>query len=177
MSAVGRARIGFEMPIYEFYCSDCNTLFNFFSSRIDTSSTPACPRCKRPELERRPARFATLKHRGEDDDDPFSSMEDADLDRLMGSMMSDMEEMGDGEDPRQLAQIFRKFGDAAGMEPGPRMEELLARLEAGEDPDALEGELDDDGEDESLDEFFRFKKRVISARTRRPRVDDTLYFL
>ena len=25
------------MPIYEFYCPDCNTLFNFFSRTINTS--------------------------------------------------------------------------------------------------------------------------------------------
>jgi len=165
------------MPIYEFYCSGCNTLLNFFSSRVDTTSTPACPNCEQAGLERRPARFATLKHRGEEENDPFSSMEDADLDRLMGSMMSEMEGMDEGEDPRQLAAIFRKFGDAAGMEPGPRMEDLLAKLEAGEDPDELEGELDDDGDDDSLEEFFRFKKRLAARSKPRPRVDDTLYFL
>lgn len=165
------------MPIYEFYCSDCNTLFNFFSSRIDTTSRPPCPRCERAELEKRPARFATLKHQGDEEDDPFSSMEDSDLDRLMGSMMSEMDGMGDDEDPRQLANIFRKFGEAAGMEPGPRMEELLGRLEAGEDPDELESELDDDGGDDSLEEFFRFKKRVAAANRPKPRIDDTLYFL
>lgn len=164
------------MPIYEFYCSDCNTLFNFFSSRIDTTTVPTCPRCEREGLERRPARFATLKHGEEEEGDPFGSMDDADLDKLMGSMMSDMEGIGDTEDPRQLAHIFRRFGEAAGMEPGPRMEEFLARLEAGEDPDELEGDLDE-GEDDSLDEFFRFKKRMGRASGAKPRVDDTLYFL
>ncbi len=164
------------MPIYEFYCSDCNTLLNFFSARIDTSASPACPRCGKTSLERRPARFATLKHGEQEEDDPFSAMDDADLDKLMGSMMSDMESLGDSEDPRQLAHIFRRFGEAAGMEPGTRMEEFLARLEAGEDPDELEGELDD-GEDDSLDEFFRFKKRIAGAAAKKPRVDDTLYFL
>lgn len=104
-------------------------------------------------------------------------MDDADLDRLMGSMMSDMEGLGEGEDPRQLAQIFRRFGEAAGMEPGPRMEEFLSRLEAGEDPDALEGELDHESSEESLEEFFRFKRQLAGRLTGRPKVDDTLYFL
>jgi putative FmdB family regulatory protein len=164
------------MPIYEFYCSDCNTLFNFFSARIDTEVSPACPRGDKAPLERRPARFATLTHSEQEEGDPFSSMDDGDLDKLMGSMMSDMEHLGDTEDPRQLAQIFRRFGEAAGMEPGTRMEEMLARLEAGEDPDELEGEFDE-GDDDSLDEFFKFKKRVAGAAARKPRVDDTLYFL
>jgi putative FmdB family regulatory protein len=164
------------MPIYEFYCSRCNTLFNFFSSGIDTDSTPACPRCERPDLERRPARFATLRHQEDEADDPFAAMDDSELDRVMGSVMRDMESLGDSDDPRALAKIFRKFGDAAGMEPGPRMEEMLARLEAGADPDSLESEFED-GDDESLDEFFRFKKRLAGAAKARPRVDETLYFL
>jgi putative FmdB family regulatory protein len=33
------------MPIYEFYCPDCHTVFSFFSSRIDTAVRPACPQC------------------------------------------------------------------------------------------------------------------------------------
>ncbi|XCN71926.1 MAG: FmdB family zinc ribbon protein [Candidatus Electrothrix aestuarii] len=33
------------MPIYEFYCQDCNTIFNFFSSRINTEKRPDCPKC------------------------------------------------------------------------------------------------------------------------------------
>ncbi|HEX2163558.1 MAG TPA: zinc ribbon domain-containing protein, partial [Thermoanaerobaculia bacterium] len=48
------------MPIYELYCADCDTLFNFFSSRVDTTTHPTCPRCGRRTLERRPARFAAL---------------------------------------------------------------------------------------------------------------------
>ena len=40
------------MPIYEFYCPDCNTLFNFFSSRINTEKKPDCPKCGRKELDR-----------------------------------------------------------------------------------------------------------------------------
>jgi len=45
------------MPIYEFYCVDCHTVFNFFSRRIDTEKRPSCPRCGRPGLERRLQQF------------------------------------------------------------------------------------------------------------------------
>ena len=57
------------------------------------------------------------------------------------------------------------------------MEEMMARMEAGEHLDQLEEELEGDFEgDESLEEFCRFRK--TSRRVaRRPRVDDTLYFL
>ena len=175
------------MPIYEFYCSACHTLFNFFSSRIDTASRPACPRCARPELERRPARFATLKRTGSsdtdagegDEDNPLPGLDEERLERAMESMAGEMESVGDEEDPRQMARFFRRFGDAAGMRLGPRMEEMLRRLEKGEDMEALEGEMGDgeEGAEGELDEWFQLKETAKRLRQRRPRVDETLYFL
>ncbi|MDH3798752.1 MAG: zinc ribbon domain-containing protein, partial [Desulfobacterales bacterium] len=40
------------MPIYEFYCEDCNTIFNFFSKSVNTTKTPKCPNCKKKRLSR-----------------------------------------------------------------------------------------------------------------------------
>ncbi|MGD2029649.1 MAG: zinc ribbon domain-containing protein, partial [Desulfobacterales bacterium] len=40
------------MPIYEFYCRDCNTIFNFFSKTINTTKKPKCPKCKTKTLTR-----------------------------------------------------------------------------------------------------------------------------
>lgn len=172
------------MPIYEFYCSDCNTLFNFFSSKIDTEAKPPCPRCPRRELERRPARFATLKHRGEDEPDPLDALGDDRMEQLMGSLFDEMGDLDEDdadleEDPRRLAGVMRKFEQSAGLEFGPQMEEFLSRLEAGEDPDRLEEEMDESMDDESMDQFFRLKQSAAAWRrwARRPRVDDTLYFL
>ena len=164
------------MPIYEFYCTDCHTLFNFFSSVIDTKARPACPRCKRPDLERRPARFATLKHKGNDEPDPFGDLDEERMAGVMESMMGELGGLEENEDPRQLARLFRKFGDASGLDFGPRMEEMMSRLEAGEDPDKLEEEMGDDFDDDSLDEFFKLRQRGWRL-SRNPAVDDTLYFL
>jgi putative FmdB family regulatory protein len=46
------------MPIYEFYCPDCNTLFNFFSRTINTAKQPTCPKCRTRTLERQMSAFA-----------------------------------------------------------------------------------------------------------------------
>ena len=165
------------MPIYEFYCSHCHTLFNFFASTIDTQSTPACPRCKRPGLERRPARFAMLKHGGEEEPDPFAGLDDERLCCFLVFFLVVLAQIGDDEDPRKLAGLFRRFSESAGLEPGPRMEDMMARLEAGEDLDQLENELEGELEgDDALEEFFRFRKKSRQV-ARRPRVDDNLYFL
>jgi putative FmdB family regulatory protein len=166
------------MPIYEFYCPPCHTVFSFYSSTIDTVARPACPKCKRAGLERKPSSFATLRHTGESEgDDPLDRLGDDKLEQVMESMAGDLAGLEEGaEDPRALAHLFRKVGEAAGLEPGPRLQEMLARLEAGEDPDSLEDELGDDAEDDSLDDLFRTRK-ALAARRRKPAVDDTLYFL
>ena len=163
------------MPIYEFYCADCHTLFNFFSPTIDTTTRPQCPRCKRPDLERRPARFATLKHQGDEEPDPLGDLNEERLASVMDSMMGELGAIDENEDPRQLAGLFRRFGEASGLELGPRMEEMMSRLEAGEDPDHLEEEMGDDLDDDSLEEFFRLRKQGWKPR-RQPALDDTLYF-
>jgi len=165
------------MPIYEYYCSDCHTLFNFFSATINTTARPDCPRCGHAELERRPARFATLKHRGDEEPDPFGDLDEDRLAGVMESMMGEMGDLEDNEDPRQLATLFRRFGEASGLEFGPRMEEMMSRLEAGEDPDKLEEEMGDEFDDDStMEEFFRLRQRGWRSG-RSPRVDETLYFL
>jgi len=34
------------MPVYEFFCEPCNTVFNFYSRTVRSSEDrPACPRC------------------------------------------------------------------------------------------------------------------------------------
>ena len=109
------------MPIYEFYCSDCNTLYNFFSAKVDTTTRPGCPRCSRASLERRPARFATLKQLGGDGepDDPLGELDEERLEGVMASMMEEMGDLDETEDPRKMAGLFRRFGEASGLEFGP----------------------------------------------------------
>lgn len=173
------------MPIYEFYCPDCNTLFSFFSKKVATDAHPACPRCNRPDLDRRPSRFAIGRASGDaevgEEDDLFAGIDEDRLEQAMMSMAGEIESLGEAEeDPRTMAQFLRRFGEATGMKAGPRMEEMLSRLEAGEDPDSLEQEMGGDLENEGdLSDWFQLRKKAgeLRERLKRPRVDDTLYFL
>lgn len=114
-------------------------------------------------------------------DDPFAGLDEERLEQVMASMAGEIDTMGEGdEDPRSMARLLRRFGEAAGVEAGTRMEEMLLRLESGEDPETLDkemGEPDDDGGD--LSEWFQLKKKAGALRDRlkRPRVDETLHFL
>ncbi len=169
------------MPIYEFYCSACHALFNFFSSRIDTEKRPDCPRCGAPEIERKPASFATLSRtagaQGEGPDD--GAPDEALLDLAMGELAGELEAAGDSDDPRQMARMMRRVGEVSGLEMGAEMESLISRLEAGESPDKIEEEVESLGEDgdPSLDDLFQWRKKTAARRARRPETDDEIYFL
>ena len=166
------------MPIYEFYCASCHTIFNFFTPTSNLERQPTCPKCQRPDLERKPSRFATLRHRAGDDEaaDPLAHLDDA---RLAGAVDSLLQEMGgvDEDDPRAMVKMMRRFGELTGLEMGERMEEMVQRMEAGEDPESLESEMEASlgDDDEGLDDLFRLKKALRASR--RPKVDEELYFL
>jgi putative FmdB family regulatory protein len=171
------------MPIYEFYCRDCHTIFSFFSPTSHVARVPGCPQCQRAKLEKRPSTFATLRSRpgGDEEaegDDPFGGLDEDRVEKAMESLAAEMESLGDTEDPKALGSLFRRFGDLTGLEPGPRMEEALRRLETGEDMESVESDLDLEDDSDDLSELFQLKSRLLRrARARPPRVDDTLHFL
>lgn len=163
------------MPIYEFYCRNCHTVFNFFSARINTEAQPACPRCGLPELPRKPSTFAVLKHGEPNDADVFAQFDESRLEDAMASLLTEAEGT-DEEDPRAMAHMMRRFSDLAGLKMGDRMEEMVARLEAGQDPEQLEAEMDSLEAEGDMEDFFKLKA-ALDQRRRRPRVDEELYFL
>ena len=161
------------MPIYEFFCQDCNTIFNFFSKRINTSKVPDCPKCSR-ELSKILSSFVTIgraKEPGDEDLPP--GFDEAKLEKALGELAQDAEKMNE-EDPKAMARLMRKFSEKTGMELNENMEKALSRLEAGEDPDQIEKEMGDvlEGE-EGLP--FEFKQARKGVRPKPPKHDDTLY--
>ncbi len=165
------------MPIYEFYCADCHTIFNFFSRRINTETIPACPKCGRPELERQMSVFAVSKGRKEEDDNPLGDIDESKMERAMAALAGEMKDI-DEEDPKQAARLMRKLYDTTGLNLGRGMEEALRRMAAGEDPDKIEEQLGDVLEQE--DPFSVKSKQGLNELRRKylpPNVDKTLYDL
>jgi putative FmdB family regulatory protein len=162
------------MPIYEFYCKKCHTIFSFFSSTVNTDKRPLCPRCGKVRLERQMSVFSRVKNRGEGDEPPMPDMDESKMEQAMSLLAREAESM-DENDPRQAANLMRKLSDMTGLNLGPGMEEALRRMEAGEDPDQIEAEMGDllEGEDP-----FSFGEKPSGLRkTRPPRKDETLYEL
>ena len=167
------------MPIYEFYCADCHTVFNFFARKPDTTKRPECPRCGRPNLERKLSRFAISKGRAEPEqaDDMPPDFDEAKMERLMAEMAREAEGVNE-DDPRQMARMMRKMYDATGMNLGEGMEEAIRRMEAGEDPDKIEEEMGDllETEEPMFGENGGTLRRM-SNKLKPPEVDETLYDL
>ena len=47
----------------------------------------------------------------------------------------------DENDPKSMARMMKKMGTEMGEDLGPEFDEVVDRLEAGEDPDTIEGSL------------------------------------
>ncbi len=164
------------MPIYEFYCEDCNTIFNFFSKSVNTTKMPKCPNCKTKSLSRQMSAFAftgKAKEDSETDDLPFDENK---MEKAMQMLAGEADKINE-DDPRQAANLMRKLSVMTGLELGVGMNEALKRMEAGEDPDAIEAEMG--GLLEEEEPFLLSEKKGTAKKGKRPAPtkDETLYDL
>ncbi|UCF92887.1 MAG: zinc ribbon domain-containing protein [Desulfobacterales bacterium] len=164
------------MPIYEFYCDDCNTIFNFFTKSVNTTKKPKCPKCRNKTLSRQMSAFAFTGKAKEDSDGDDLPFDESKMEKAMQVLASEAENINE-DDPRQAANLMRKLSNMTGLELGPGMHEALKRMENGEDPDQIEAEMGDLLEGE--DPFILPEKKGAAAKNQRPKpqVDDTLYDL
>ncbi len=163
------------MPIYEFFCDDCNTIFNFFSKTINTRKQPLCPKCKTKTLDRRMSAFSIsgrAKEEGGMDDLP---MDEGKMEQAMQMLAGEAQNINE-DDPKQAADLMRKLTNMTGMELGDGMEEALRRMERGEDPEQIEAEMGDLLENE--DPFQpAASKNPRTGKRPMPSRDETLYDL
>lgn len=166
------------MPIYEFYCPHCHTVFNFLSRSVNTTTTPACPACTKDDMTRRVSRFAWISRAGDDAsedaaEDENLPVDEATLEHAVGSLASEAEHI-DENDPKAMAGLMRKFSSMTGIEYNDTMEAALSKLEAGQDPEQIEQEMGDALEGDDLP--FRLRGQKPNLRTMLPpKHDDTLY--
>ena len=162
------------MPIYEFYCEECNTIFNFFSRSVNTSKRPLCPKCKRKKLKRQMSTFARITSARQDGGLDDLPIDEARVENAMNMLAMEADRVNE-EDPRQAAYLVRKLSDATGLKLGPGMEEALRRMETGEDPEHVEEEMGDLIEEEVPLMFG--EKKVRRVKRSLPLRDETLYEL
>jgi hypothetical protein len=121
--------------------------------------------------------FATIgKAKETNGDDPLAGLDESKMEQALAGLMREAEHINE-DDPRQMANLMRKFADKTGLNLGAPMEEAIARMEAGDDPEQIEremGELMDGEEPFSLEAM---KKKVQSGSRRTPLRDERLYEL
>ncbi|MGC9522291.1 MAG: FmdB family zinc ribbon protein [Anaerolineae bacterium] len=121
------------MPIYEYRCKECGRRFSVFwrsFSEVQEEKLK-CKRCGSTDVHRLVSRVRLV--RSED-----SRLED----------LADPSAWGDFDenDPKSMGKFMRKMmneiGDEAG-DLGPEFEEVIDRLEAGQDPEEIEKDMPD----------------------------------
>lgn len=126
------------MPLYEFYCEPCHTLYTFRSPRVDTVTLPVCPDCGQ-ELKREISPFSHSvrgKTRADTEENP------GDLDRMDVAAAKLSERLHalerDDADPREAVRVMRELAREGGVRFNREVQEAMARIESGEDPEQVE---------------------------------------
>jgi hypothetical protein len=157
------------MPIYEYYCPDNNRIYQFFAKTIAQGQTiPKCPDNPDYRMVKMVSGFAiggaTRKSRedapaggegageagadpmgggpgmdggpgGGDADDPRMEAAFAQLEREMESI--------DENDPRAMGRMMRRMSELTGERLDGEMEEMVRKLEEGQDPEKIEEQMGD----------------------------------
>jgi putative FmdB family regulatory protein len=140
------------MPIYEFACDTCRRVVQFFLRSPSSAAPTACPRCGKEGLRRLLSGFA-VGGKARRAEEPGSGPEpgpgseagagpDPDrLERALSRLEGEMDSI-DEDDPRQMGRFLRRVMEETGTGFGKEMDEAVRRLEAGEDPEKIEEEME-----------------------------------
>ena len=164
-------------------CIRDSKIYSFFARSLALSGkTPRCPDNPEFKMERMLSSFSFTGRAKEKSETPAGEPgEDPRMEQAMMEMEREFSGMDEeNPDPRALARMMRKMADLTGEKMPGTVEEMIARMEKGEDPEKLEEEYGDALEDfepgeggaEGAEAGEKSKHR---ARRKRPDRDPTLY--
>jgi putative FmdB family regulatory protein len=118
------------MPSYDYRCNDCKrrSVLKYKTYAEYDKAVPACPHCQSTNLTRLISRVGIAKS----ESSRFSSMEDE----------SAMDDLADA-DPATLGRYMRRMSSEVGEDLGDEFNEVVDRLERGEDPESIEASMPD----------------------------------
>ena len=120
------------MPTYQYICNHCQKRFEVYLTYAEYEQAEvACPNCHCTNVRRRIGRIRIAR------------TEESRLENLMDTDNLD----GIEEDPKALGRLMRQMGSELGEEMGPEFDEVVSRLESGQDPEEIERDLPDLGAD------------------------------
>ena len=130
------------MPVYEYRCNKCRSKFSLLVRGFSETPEPVCDACGSKEVSRL---FSTFAHIHTDRDAYEDILNDNQLvDRMMAN------------DPKAMLEWSRKL-EGTEAEKMPEYEEVIQRMDRGEDLQAVVNEMQQrgeysSGEDDSLEE-------------------------
>ncbi len=116
------------MPSYDYRCNNCQrrVVLTYKTYADYDKATPICPRCQGTSLTRLISRVAIAKSEA----NRFDSMDD-------DSMLDDLADA----DPATMGRYMRRMSREMGEDLGDEFNEVVERLEHGENPDDIEASL------------------------------------
>jgi predicted nucleic acid-binding Zn ribbon protein len=134
------------MPIYEYYCPDNHTIYQFYAKTLaQGKTTPRCPDGPAYRMKKVVSAFAVTKG-GKKDDSAASGTppaptgnpaEDARMEAAMSAMEGEFANV-DENDPKAMARMMRRMSEVTGEKIDGEMEEVVRKLEEGADPESLD---------------------------------------
>ena len=139
------------MPIYEYYCSDNHTIYQFYAKTLAQGQTiPRCPDNPKFRLKKLVSAFAVTKGGTKAEtaetkttSDTTEQAGDARMEAAMGAMENEFSSVNE-DDPRAMARMMRRMSELTGEKIDGEMEEVVRKLEEGADPESLEDQLGGD---------------------------------
>ncbi|PTX99035.1 FmdB family transcriptional regulator [Opitutus sp. ER46] len=139
------------MPIYEYYCPDNNTIYQFYAKTLAQGQIiPRCPDNPAFQMRKLVSAFAVTRGGRKDDgaepkgpagaDAGGDPAEDARMEAAMDAMEKEFSSV-DENDPKAMARMMRRMSELTGEKIDGEMEEVVRKLEEGTDPDSLEEQL------------------------------------
>lgn len=125
------------MPLYDYVCLDCGGRFDIYLSYREYGKHPvSCPACKSQRVRRPIPRVRMAKS------------EDSRMESLASDFSDPSALAGLEDDPRSMGRMLRKMSGQLGEEMPAEFDEVVDRLEQGQNPDEIEKSVPDLGEAE-----------------------------
>jgi putative FmdB family regulatory protein len=99
------------MPLYEYYCTPCHTIFSFLSRTANVSRQPACPRCG-GELKKQVSSFAFSQKMRGTEKLPFAAKQ---AEEGVKKVKTEIDRLKSEESPQRAEQFKKNFERWAGV--------------------------------------------------------------
>lgn len=165
--------VGREMPIYEYFCNDCNVVFSFMSNQVAPSKIPQCPKCSSQSMIKHLSSFSSPASSGNTETDFDEAKVESGFTHLLDNAAQLTE-----KDASNLGDLMVSFTKECGYEYTESMKSTLSKISTdgkkvdGSNPKDLLVELDvSTGVDGDKD------RDNVTDKRKPPEVDPNIYQL